>query len=157
MDQEREGLEEQTDLEEVSPSDQESQSDFGYRTAGQERQRMMKIKSAVSVIAIIAVAALAFFFWNDDGNYQISISTDEGYTWQCEIADESVVRIASEETQDGKYTCVLEGVSAGDAQVELTRTETGNPDKVAEERVYNFTVTDDNFIIQKSVNRELFE
>ena len=161
MDQEKEGLVAQPDrdIADTSESSVPAAGSRGRkeRSAEQESQRMRRIRAYVSIIAVVLIGALAIIFWNDDGTYRMRISTDEGYSWQCEIQDESIVRVASEELTDGKYICVLEGIGPGEVKVELTRTETDNPEVVAEERVYHLTVTDDNYIIQNSVDRELYE
>lgn len=161
MDQEEKGLTAQPDgdMSEPAESSVPATGPKGRkeRSAEQESQRMRRIRAYASILAVVLISALAIIFWNDDGTYQLRISTDEGYSWQCEIKDESVVRIASEELTDGKYICVLEGLGPGEVDVELTRTKTDSPGTVAEERTYHLTVTDDNYIIQNSVERQLYE
>ena len=139
MDQEKEGFAE-------TPAPVPDSKMRKERSAEDEAQRMRRIRAYVSILAVVAIGALAVIFWNDDGTYQLKISTDEGYSWQCEVEDESIVRVASEELTDGKYICVLEGIGEGDTDVQLTRTETGSPGTVAEERLYHLTVTEDNYI-----------
>lgn len=158
MDQDKKDLATQTDAEMQTPPVKEDKPvGKKERTAEQESQRMMKIKAGVTVAAIALIALLAIKFWDSDGGYQFRISTDEGYTWECAIRDESMVKKTSEELKDGKYICKLEGLSAGKVEVDLKRIKIDQPDYVAEERTYHLTVTDDLFIIQNSVDRQVYE
>ena len=127
------------------------------RSPEQESQRMVKIKTIVTVVVIVIIAAIALKNWDSRGGYIFEISTDEGYAWTCTVSDESIAKIAEEKTEDGKYFCRIEGVEPGDVEVTLIRKKTENPVSMAEKRVYQLKVAEDNLIMQKGVSRKLYE
>lgn len=129
------------------------------RTAEQEAGKMRNIQAIVTTVAIILVAFLVIKNWNADEGYMLRIPTDEGCSWSYSIEGESqsLLKVTSEAMEDGKYICKIDGLAEGEAEIHVRRFAEEAPDDTLEERIYHVMITEDGTIVQKKVDRTVYE
>ena len=123
----------------------------------QEAQRTMKIKVWITIAAVLALIALAILTWNDEEGYFIKIPTDDGQTWSYTISDENLLKGTKTSFENGKFQCNFEGLEEGEAEIVMIRTAESDPETVLEKRVYHVQIAENKSVVQRSVDREVYE
>ncbi len=136
---------------------EESGIEADIKAGEQEAQRTMKIKVWITIAAVLVLAALAILTWNDEDGYFIKISTDDGQTWSYTISDENLLKETGTSFENGKFQCNFEGLGEGKAEITMVRTAESDPETVLEKRVYHVQIAENKSIVQRSVDREVYE
>lgn len=123
----------------------------------QEAQRTMKIKVWITIAAVLALIALAILTWNDEEGYFIKIPTDDGQTWSYTISDENLLKGTETSFENGKFQCNFEGLEEGEAEIVMIRTAESDPETILEKRVYHVHIAENKSVVQRSVDREVYE
>ena len=123
----------------------------------QEAQRTMKIKVWITIAAVLALIALAILTWNDEEGYFIKIPTDDGQTWSYTISDENLLKGTETSFENGKFQCNFEGLEEGEAEIIMIRTAESDPETILEKRVYHVHIAENKSVVQRSVDREVYE
>lgn len=123
----------------------------------QEAQRTMKIKVWITIAAVLALAALAILTWNDEDGYFIKIPTDDGQNWSYTISDENLLKGTETSFENGKFQCNFEGLEEGEAEIIMIRTAESDPETILEKRVYHVHIAENKSVVQRSVDREVYE
>lgn len=123
----------------------------------QEAQRTMKIKVWITIAAVLALIALAILTWNDEEGYFIKIPTDDGQTWSYTISDENLLKGTETSFENGKFKCNFEGLEEGEAEIIMIRTAESDPETILEKRVYHVHIAENKSVVQRSVDREVYE
>ena len=123
----------------------------------QEAQRTMKIKVWITIAAVLVLIVLAILTWNDEDGYFIKIPTDDGQTWSYTISDENLLKGTETSFENGKFQCNFEGLEEGEAEIVMIRTAESDPETVLEKRVYHVQIAENKSVVQRSVDREVYE
>ena len=123
----------------------------------QEAQRTMKIKVWITIAAVLALIALAILTWTDEEGYFIKIPTDDGQTWSYTISDENLLKGTETSFENGKFKCNFEGLEEGEAEIIMIRTAESDPETILEKRVYHVHIAENKSVVQRSVDREVYE
>lgn len=123
----------------------------------QEAQRTMKIKVWITIAAVLVLIALAILTWNDEDGYFIKIPTDDGQTWSYTISDENLLKGTETSFENGKFQCNFEGLEEGEAEIVMIRTAESDPETILEKRVYHVQIAENRSVVQRSVDREVYE
>lgn len=142
---------------ENAEADSINRIDADIKAGEQEAQRTMKIKVWITIAAVLALIALAILTWNDEEGYFIKIPTDDGQTWSYTISDENLLKGTETSFENGKFQCNFEGLEEGEAEIVMIRTAESDPETILEKRVYHVQIAENKSVVQRSVDREVYE
>lgn len=142
---------------ENAEADSINRIDADIKAGEQEAQRTMKIKVWITIAAVLALIALAILTWNDEEGYFIKIPTDDGQTWSYTISDENLLKGTETSFENGKFQCNFEGLEEGEAEIVMIRTAESDPETILEKRVYHVHIAENKSVVQRSVDREVYE
>lgn len=142
---------------ENAEADSINRIDADIKAGEQEAQRTMKIKVWITIAAVLALIALAILTWNDEEGYFIKIPTDDGQTWSYTISDENLLKGTETSFENGNFQCNFEGLEEGEAEIVMIRTAESDPETILEKRVYHVHIAENKSVVQRSVDREVYE
>jgi len=118
-----------------------------------EAQKMMRIKIAVTVLLIVAGAAVFFKTSSFDNGYTLKQKADKdaGYSWVYEVSDPAVLSVKEDGYKNGKYVFLLTGKSKGAVKVDFKMIKNGDESKVYKEKIYSFEINEDKGILFKKM------
>lgn len=81
---------------------------------------MLNLLSAFLAFFISISSFFTVLFGNNLCKVTMVYNEDRGYVWECDIADESVVKLKSENKGRAAQTFVFEGISEGQTEITMT-------------------------------------